>query len=246
MNKHVYIQAREGSSRFPKKILKKIDGKTILELIVERAQKIEKATQVIIVTGNAEKNQTIINLAKKMKIPYWYGSEENILDRFYHASKKFGSDIIIRITGDCPIIDFEIIDNGLCIYDEKKVDGLTNTKKRTFPHGLDFEIFSKSSLEKIWKQNKQKFSNEEEFLNTFMNPVKDIFGDKQFKIYNLENELDLSHIRLTVDYPEDFLVIEKIYEKIYPKKKNFTIKDVLEFLNQNKEILELNKNRSMY
>ena len=131
------------SSRLPGKAIKKICNKTILELIFERLKNISNIDKIILVTGSIEQNKPLIDEAKKINLNYFCGNEENILDRFYNASKKFPSNNIIRVLADCPLIDFELIDSALKIFQKNNFDMLSIARKRTFPHGLDFEIFKK-------------------------------------------------------------------------------------------------------
>ena len=109
----IFIQARVNSTRYPRKILKKIDEKTILEIILDRIRNIKNINKIILVTGIKEKNNELVDEARKLGLDVFCGDEENILDRFYHAAKKFQPDNIIRITGDCPLIDSRIINQGL-------------------------------------------------------------------------------------------------------------------------------------
>ncbi|PIN83855.1 MAG: acylneuraminate cytidylyltransferase, partial [Nitrosopumilales archaeon CG11_big_fil_rev_8_21_14_0_20_33_24] len=151
MKNHFYIQAKLGSKRLPRKVLKKIQDKTILEIILERLSFIKNKNEIFLLTGRKEGNIELIDESKRLGIEYFTGSENNVLDRFKQASNKFQSETITRITADCPLIDFEIIEKGLKIFNSEKFDILSNNKTKTFPHGLDFEIFKKSALDEAWK-----------------------------------------------------------------------------------------------
>lgn len=235
-----------GSSRLPGKAIKKISNKTIIELIFERLKNISNIDKIILVTGSIEQNKPLIDEAQKINLDYFCGNEENILDRFYNASKKFPSDNIIRVLADCPLIDFELIDSSLKIFQKNNFDMLSIARKRTFPHGLDFEIFKKNALEISWKDKLNEIGNIDKFLTTFINPVKHLLEDKKFINYDLINNENLSNIRLTVDFPEDFELVSKIYEELYHKNSKFTLKDILELLKQRPELLEINKKHVIY
>ena len=166
MKNHVFIQAHLASKRLPGKVLKKICGKSIVELIAERAYNIKNIDEIILVTGSIEKNKSLVDEVKKIKLSYYCGNEENVLDRFYQASKEFNSDRIIRITGDCPLIDFNIINIGMSIFNRNTYDILSNNRIRTYPLGLNFEIFSKNALQKSWKEVLKDYENEEIFQKT--------------------------------------------------------------------------------
>lgn len=241
MKNHIFLQARVNSKRFPGKILQKILGKTIIELIVERLRKIKNINQIILVTGPEEKNHLLIEEARRLNLDIFCGSEENILDRFYEASKKFGSDIIIRVTGDCPVIDFNVINKGVQLFSENKYDVLTITQKRTFPDGFDFEIFKKEALHTSWRDILSNFESREKFCETFINPIEYMIQNNKFKKFNLVNEVDYSNIRLTIDYPADLEFITIIYEKLYNGGKLFALNEILNLLKKNPELLKINQ-----
>lgn len=235
-----------GSSRLPGKVLKKICKKTILELIYERLTNISNVKSIILVTGSLEQNKQLIDEAKKINLDYFCGNEENILDRFFNASKKYPSDNIIRVLADCPLVDFELINKALQIFNNNEFDILSIARKRTFPHGLDFEIFKKKALDTSWKDKFNEIGNFDEFQSSFINPVKYMLEDKKFINYDLINNENLSNIRLTVDFPEDFELVSIIYENLYEKNKKFTLKEILELLKQKPELLEINKKHVVY
>jgi len=240
----IFIQAKMASSRLPGKVLTKILNKSILELIVERAKKIENFDRIILVTGSKEKNELLLKEAKRLKIHHFCGSEENILDRFFKASKKFNTDIIIRLTADNPLVDFNLINKGLNFFKTKKVDIVNVDRVRTYPLGLNFQIFSRDSLEKSWKDNLSKYPNEKKFMGVFIPPTKYLLEKKKFSHYELLNDVDLSNVRLTLDHPEDFELISTIFNSLYPKKNLFTLDDIIDLLHKNPKLLEINKKYS--
>lgn len=237
---HIYIQARESSERLPSKILKKICDKSILELIVERVNEIKDVNKIVLVTGSKEKNKKLIEQAEKLNIEYFCGNDDNILDRFHTASLSLQSKIIIRITGDCPLIDFDLINKGLQMFKENDYDILSINRFRTFPDGFDFEIFNVDALHEAWSDLKSKFK-QKDFEQSFIPPTKYLLEKKKFKHFDLRNEEDLSGIRLTLDYLEDFQLIKTIYEKLYYKNRKFAMSKILELITTNKELLDINK-----
>ena len=245
MSNNIFIQARMGSSRLPGKVLKKICSKSILELIYERLKNVSPVEKIILVTGPLELNKPLIEEAKKLNLDYFCGNEENILDRFYKASEKFPSDNIVRVLADCPLVDFNIINRGLKIFENNNYDILSIARKRTFPHGLDFELFKKSALVTLWKDKLEERGSLEIFSKTFMNLIQ-MLEDKKFINYDLINEENLSNIRLTVDFLEDFELVSKIYEILYDKNKKFTLKEILELLKQRPKLLDINKKHVIY
>jgi len=238
----VYIQASMFSERLPGKVLKKILNKSILELIVERVKQIKNFDRIILVTGPKEKNKLLLKEAQKLKIYYFTGSEKNILDRFYQASKKFNTDIIIRCTADNPLIDFNLINTGLEIFLKNNFDILGVDRKRTFPLGLNFQIFTKKALETAWKDNQDIHKGN--FDKIFIPPTRYMLEKRKFKNYTIISKKDYSDIRLTLDYQEDLEMISMIYQKLYPHNKKFGLPEILDFIKKNPKILQINAKHS--
>ncbi len=242
MKNQIFLQARMGSTRLPGKVLLQINGKTIIEILVERVKKINDIEKIIIVTTKNKRDDYLIREAKRLKLAYFRGSEENVLDRFFKASLEFKPDNIIRITGDCPLMDFDLITRGLKIFKKGDCDILSNHRMRTFPDGIDFEVFKASALKIAWDDNFIK-SNEdrERFDRIFLPPTSYLLSKKKFKHKDLISKKNLAHIRLTIDYKEDFDLIKIIYQSLSKQNKYFILKDILRFLKNNAQLLNLNK-----
>jgi spore coat polysaccharide biosynthesis protein SpsF (cytidylyltransferase family) len=234
----IVIQARMGSTRLPGKVMMKIRNKTIIEIIVERLKGIKNVDKIILATSKNAENNILEREAERLDIDCFRGSEENVLDRFYGVVQKFNLDIVVRVTGDCPLIDIGIIEEALEFFEEKKADIVSNTNKRTYPHGLDFEIFTRKSLEKAWRAEKERLGSN--FDEVFVNPTEYIKKSGNFKHVNILYKKDLSGIRITLDYPEDFEVIKKVYEKLSIYKKDFGLKEIEKLNRTNPEIFEIN------
>ena len=239
MKFHIYIQARVNSTRFPKKILKKIDGETVFEILVKRL-KLVSNSEIFLITGSQLLNNELIDEAEKMNISYFSGDENNILNRFYNASQKFSSQNIIRITGDCPLIDFELVNEGAKIFSQKKIDFLLNYIPRTYPHGFDFEIFTADALENSRNNVYNKY-DESLFLSTSMNPVQEMIKSKTLVNYKMKNNIDNSNIRLTMDYLDDLKLISYVYQKLSKINPNFTSSDILNLLKLEPQLMDINK-----
>jgi len=217
----VIIQARMGSSRLPGKVLKKIDGITILECVINQLKFCKKLDRIIIATTSNLEDDKIVDLLQEKNVGIFRGSETDVLDRYYQCAKKFQSKDIVRITSDNPLIDPEIVDKIISIYKNTKYEYVNNFMKKTFPIGIHIEVFSYESLEKAWKQSKEEYDREHVTPFIYNNP-------KKFLIFNVENEEDLSKISLTVDTISDFKRIEEIYSEI--KKRPILLRDILEIL----------------
>ena len=237
----IIIQARIGSSRLPGKVLRKLINKPILLHIVNRLRKI-KNSNIVIATSKNKKDKKIINFCKKNKINYFSGSENNVLDRFYKTAANFDGKNIIRVTGDCPLIDPVIIKKLIKFYFKYNYDhagiatgaGVHNLKIKKFPDGLDAEIFKFSALKKAWQNSKNKI--EREHVTPYIWK-----RSKKFKIGIFQSREDYSNYRWTLDNIKDFRFIKKIYKNLYKNNKIFYMKDVINFLNKNPKIALINE-----
>ena len=227
------IQARVGSKRFPKKILKNLDKKyNVLEYVINQLKYSKKIDKIIIATTLSKQDEVIIDFAKKHNYEYFRGSENDVLDRFYQCAKKFNLDTIVRITSDCPLIDPNIVDQVIEKFTLTNNDYVTNTFPRTFPKGLDVEIFNFIVLANMWKN--ATLPSEREHVTQF------VFNNKKFKIENFKNEQNLSSLRWTIDYEKDYEFLCKIIQKIV--KRPILMNDVLKILDAEPDLKEINSN----
>ena len=225
------VQARVGSKRLPEKILKNLDQKyTVLEYVLNQLKFSKKIDKIIIATTLSNDDDVIVNFAKKNNYSYFRGSENDVLDRFYHCAKKFNLDIIVRITSDCPLIDPYIVDDVINDFNSTNNDYVTNTFPRTFPKGLDVEIFKFIILEYMWKN--AILPSEREHVTQFL------FNNKNFKIGNFKNEQNLSDLRWTLDYEKDYQFLCQIIEKI--ETRPILMKDVLKILDSQPNLKIIN------
>ncbi len=229
-NYAILIQARTASKRFPNKILKKINGKEVLKIMLIRLKKKFKK-KIVVVIGN-KNYKKIKNVCKSQKIKFFVGSNNNVLNRYYKCAQKNKLDVIVRIPSDCPLIDPNIIKKGLKKFFSVKVDYVSNLMPATYIDGNDVEILSFKSLEKIYNKAKSKF--DKEHVTTYLRRNKRIF-----KIRNFRANEDLSlKYRLTLDYKEDLIVIKKIINKKNIFLNYDSIKKIFE---KKPDISEINK-----
>jgi len=240
MINHFYIQAKQESKRFPNKVLKKICNKSLIQLIAERLNRLDKIGSIVVVTGEKNKNALLIQEIEKLGLDYFSDNEENILDRFYNASINWKSDNIIRITADNVLFDINIIEKCYNIFKNNNYD-FVSIDKNQFPIGLNFEIFKQKVLEKSWFESRKKFKNEIQFKTSFISPCVFMEESNLFRKYFFQSETKYPKIRLTIDYPKDYEFVKIIYEKLYNENKNFGLIEILEFLNQNPSLLKINK-----
>jgi glutamate-1-semialdehyde aminotransferase/spore coat polysaccharide biosynthesis protein SpsF (cytidylyltransferase family) len=235
------IQARYDSTRFPGKVLKKINNQSILEIIIKRLSKCNNISKIIVACSDNKSDIQIVNLCKKLKINYFTGSEHNLLERFYKASIKFKGLNILRITADCPLIDYVIVDKIINKFFSANLDYASNINPPTFPDGLDAEIFTFAALKKAHKQANTQI--EREHIRPFM------LSNKSFKKFNLESRKNYSSIRLTIDEPVDFKVIKNIINHF---KNNifFLYEDIISLYKKKKSLfldnMHINRNEGLY
>ena len=228
------IQARVSSTRLPQKVIKKIEGKTVLEHLILRVKKVKNCDKVILATTDKKDDDVLGKIAKELNVLAFRGSENDVLDRYYQVAKLFKIDPIVRITADCPLLDPKIVEKVIDFYFSGNYDYISNTHPPTFPDGMDVEIFNFKSLEKSWKKAKLRSEREHVTAYIFKNP-------KLFKIGNITYEKDFSHLRLTLDEKEDLILIRKIYKELYPKNPFFGLEWVLELFKRKPELIEINQ-----
>ncbi|GEA29287.1 cytidylyltransferase domain-containing protein [Clostridium diolis] len=230
------VQARMGSTRLSGKVLKKICGKTVLEHDIDRLRRVENINEIVVATTNLEKDHVIIEEANKLGVKYFRGSEKDVLSRYYYAAKENNVDIIVRVTSDCPLIDSEVTEKIIQYYIDSndKYDYVSNTIDRTYPRGLDTEVFSFKVLEKAFNEAKNMRDREHVTPYIWDNP-------NLFKLAQYKNDTDYSEFRWTLDTKEDFELINRIYSIFYSNKKNtFNMNDILELYEQYSDLNSIN------
>lgn len=226
------IQARLGSTRLPNKVLMDLNGKTILERVIDRMRACTLIDKVMVASAVSKENDKLGSLCGKIGVEIYRGSENDVLDRFYQASKPLNPEHVVRITADCPLLDPKIIDRVIKTHLDTKSDYTSNVLKESFPDGEDVEIFKFSVLEKAW--NNAKLGSEREHVTPYIKKNPGLF-----KLTNVENDVNLGHKRWTVDEPRDYEFVKTIYEAL-GNKLNFGMEDVLVYLESHPEIEKLN------
>jgi len=230
------IQARCGSTRLPNKVLKNLCGKPALQRMIERVQRSKLVDEVIVVTSIEKNNLPILHLCSELGIRVGVGSEDDVLDRFYQSAKLLKPEYVIRLTADCPCFDAELLDLVIETMDTD-TDYCTNAVKGEFADGLDLEVIKYSALERAWKEANHSF--EREHVTQYI-----IHHPELFRLQDVDSPIGyFGNHRWTVDEPEDFDVVEKIYEYFIKTEKgeNFSYQDVLRFMDEHPDIMEINK-----
>ncbi len=229
------IQARMGSTRLPGKVLKKLKNKTVLSHVINRVSHANEIDNIVVATTTQIMDDLIVEEVNNLGYEVYRGSESDVLERYYHAAREASADIIIRITSDCPLINPDVIDNMINVFKNYDYTLVTNVgadaSLRTFPRGLDVEIFSKEELEKAYKNATLSYQREH---------VTPYIYENEKDIYYYKNPENYSNHRWTVDTIEDFQLIEKIYDRLYFGKHDFNMNQVLQLFKDDKELFVIN------
>jgi len=223
------------STRLPGKVLMEVRGKSLLEYQIERLRQVRLADEIVIATTTNDADQPIVELCERLGAAYYRGSEEDVLSRYYEAATQSGADVVVRVTSDCPLIDPGVMDEVIALYinNRDKYDYVSNTLERTYPRGLDTEVFSMAALEKAYNEAREQPEREHVTLFIYRRP-------EQFPLANSSSATDYSYHRWTVDTPEDFALIKRIFMGLYPVNSRFTWLEVLDLLKEHPEWIEIN------
>lgn len=232
------------SSRLPGKVLKKISGKPVLQILIDRLSKSEYIDEVIIAATDRAEDDPIENLGRKLGIFTFRGSEDDVLGRVVGAVESVKGDIIVEITGDCPLIDPAVADSVIEKYlsEDLKYDYVTNIgyvgdSIREIPIGMDVRVFSFHDLKEISEITSDPEDREHVSLYFFRT------GKDKYKLLNIDTPEKWKreyNPRLCLDTKEDFELIKKIYETLSATDENFTLEDILNYLDKNREDLKVN------
>ena len=238
MNIVASIEARMKSSRLPGKVLTQVCEKTILEHIIDRARQSKKINDIVVATTTSPEDEAIVDLCKKINVKYFRGSENDVLDRVTQAHQNSNTDIVVQLTGDSPFLDWDTIDKSIELFISSNVDYVSNTLVRTYPIGIRSQVYSLDLLRSV---NSLRLSDRDrEYVTTHI--CRNDTG--KYSLKNLEAPKHLSYpkMRLTLDYPEDLLVVKEVYKSLFLKDNQFSLSDVVEFILKNKNIAKINEN----
>ncbi len=233
MKKGIILQARTSSTRLPGKVLRRLPNNlTVLETIVERLKKSKKIDEIIVATSKNKNDDIIENLCLEKKYDVFRGDEHDVLGRFYNTAKSKGLNYVIRCNADCPLIDYKILDKVIETFLAEDCDYCSNILLPSYPVGMHTEVFSFEALEKAFQNASSELEREHVTPYIYRNP-------EIFKLKNVKYKKNLSNIRLTLDYEEDFRVISKIF-KHFKSHDYFSLDDILNFLENNPDVIKIN------
>ena len=228
------IQARIGSTRLPGKVMLPLLDKPVIWHIYHRLKFAKLVDEICISTTTSPADDVIVEFAKKNNIKYYRGSEKNIISRHLGAAKRFNADVIVRINADCPLIDPEIVDQTISLYlQNPSADFVSNNKVRTFPLGLDVQVFPTKTLEKFIK-----ISDDQYFYDYF---ISFYIYERPEKYTSIGLQLDKPNVlRWTLDYPEDYEFVKQVYSYLYKADEVFHMRDIMNLLENKPELMKIN------
>lgn len=235
----IVIQARTGSSRLPGKILLPLAGKPLLVRMYERVAAAKMSKEIIIATTTEKDDDKVVELCNEYGIKYFRGHQTDLIDRHYKAGLEYDADAVVKIPSDCPLICPDVIDRVLKYYSENRneFDFVSNLHPATYPDGQDVEVMPMKILETAWKEATKDFEREHTTPFIWERP-------ERFRIGNVEWETGLdfskSH-RFTIDYKEDYELINKIYDELFEEKKIFKLCDIMMLLDKKPELKKINE-----
>ena len=226
------VQARMGSTRLPNKVLKPIGGTPMIELLLARLAQARELDEIVVATTDDPRNIPLRELVRKLGYQCYLGSEADVLDRYVGAARQALAEVVVRITGDCPLVDPDLVDQVIRCFKSSEVDYLSNTSPPTYPDGLDVEVFTFAALEKAWQETRNPFDREH------VTPYLREQG--RFRQASFNNNEDLSGLRWTVDEAADFEVVEKVFQYFAPGI-TFTWQEILCLQRCQPEIFQANQ-----
>jgi spore coat polysaccharide biosynthesis protein SpsF len=229
------IEARLKSTRLPGKVLKPILGKPMLELMVERLNRAKLLDDLVIATTDQASDDPIVELANRIGVNVFRGSEDDVLLRVLEAAKSHEADIIVETTGDCPLNDPAMIDKVVADFLLGGADFVSNTLEYSTPRGTDVRVFKTDALNEINEESNDAADHEHVSLHFWEHPEK-------YRLRNVRTEFSkgIKEWRLTVDTVEDFKLVESIFSRLYPTNPNFNLNNIIELLIKEPNLLGMN------
>lgn len=227
------LQARMGSSRLPGKVLMPVLGKPMLALQIERISRATLIDDLVVATTVSPLDDKIEELCSSLRVNCYRGSEDDLLDRYYQAAKKYKANYIVRLTGDDPLTDPGLINKMISKMKTGYFDAVTNTIYPTYPEGLDLTVLSFKALKKSW--NEADLQSQREHVTPY---IFDNFDD--FNVFHYKQDIDKSELRWTVDYEKDLIFVKEIYKSLYLSNKYFSTNDIYRLLEDRPSLTSIN------
>lgn len=228
------VQARTSSTRLPGKVAMPILGKAMLHQQLDRLKCCIAVDEICVATSVENSDTVVEDICKGAGVKCFRGNLNDVLGRFYQCARFYRADTIVRICGDCPLIDSQLIDKIIEFHKENKADYSTNCINRQYPDGQDVEVFSFSALEQAYFEAEKP--SEREHVTPY------IRESGRFSVKNFHELEDFSNYRMSVDYRQDFQLVKKVFEALYEKDSNFGLGAIVEYLQRHPEVVQLNSN----
>ena len=230
------VQARMGSTRLPGKVMKPLLGEPMLARQLERLARCKRVDEIVVATTDDGSEQPIVELTNALDVHVFRGSVDDVLGRYYNAARRHAADVVVRITSDCPLIAPEVVDKCVMGFfaPPDKVDYASNGFGRSYPRGLDTEVFSVAALEAAFHEATTPPEREHVTPFIWRQP-------RRFRLLDVVAPENHSDLRWTVDTPEDFELVSRIYGALYPTNPAFSYQDVLSLLAKRPEWSDLNR-----
>lgn len=229
------VQARMGSSRLAGKVIRPVQGKPLIVHTLDRLKRSKQIDRIILATSNLEQDRVLVKIALQEGVGAYAGSEQDVLDRYYQAALPEKSDIIVRCTGDCPLLDSEVTDQVIAQNLKTGKDYTSNTLIRSYPRGLDTEVFSFHALERAAKEARKE--SEREHVTPYLYTEPGRFLTEQVVAEPQRHDPDL---RICVDTAEDMRLVEEIFNRLYGQNPFFGIDPILELIKKEPALREIN------
>lgn len=227
------IQARMGSSRLPGKVMMPLGGLTVIERVVAQLEYSCHLSGIVVATTTSPVDDPLVEHIQKRNIRFFRGSERDVLDRYYQCATCIGAKNIARITADCPLIDPQVVDATIELFEGSQVMYASNVEPATFPNGLDIEVFSFEALEWSWRE--AKLPSEREHVTQYIRKNPELFSR-----VTLHSAISLEQMRWTLDQIEDYKFLSRVFEELPHRKTPILMEDVLQVLRKMPEVQELN------
>jgi spore coat polysaccharide biosynthesis protein SpsF len=226
------IQARMGSTRLPGKVLMDLGGETVLARVLGRLQRAIMIEEIVVATTDSAADDAIIRECERLEVSCFRGSEHDVLDRYYQAARMFAAEVVVRITSDCPVIDPDLVDETIRAFQLQRGDYCSNSFRRTYPRGLDTEVFTMNALEQAWHHAYKPYEREHVTPYLYEHP-------ELFRLVSHQGQVDHSQYRWTLDTEEDLELLRAIYAR-FGNKDDFRWGEIVRRMEREPELAELN------
>jgi spore coat polysaccharide biosynthesis protein SpsF len=227
------VQARMGSSRLPQKVLMNLGGATVLDRVLTRLGRARLIHKSLVATTTQSADDAIVEHCERSGWKVFRGSEQDVLDRYYRAAKDLDADVVVRVTSDCPVIDPQVTDATVHAFLDRHADYASNVRVRTYPRGLDTEVMTVQALERAWRESSKPYQREHVTPYLYENPG-------EFKLHGIENDVDYSQHRWTIDTPEDLRLLQAIYAG-FGGRDDFGWREILELVESDPSLTDINR-----